>query len=276
MRRWLPVFLGPLIVLLTACSESGPAEPIARPIELPIASPIPTATLFPTATSPPQATGPSTLASPGARTELPERTEPADVTESPTATSTAKAIQPPPTESPSPAPTLPTLAPTLPTLAPMLPSPAPTLPSPAPTLPTTAPTPDPSLPLVTIGQTTWAVELATTPAQRAQGLSGREGLLEGTGMLFIFETDRRLTFWMPEMNFPLDMVWIDSGCLVVDATLNAPVPLPGQSRADLPRFSPRQPARFVLEVNAGEFEGSEITLGAHAVFEGALEGQYGC
>ena len=120
------------------------------------------------------------------------------------------------------------------------------------------------------------MELAITPAERSQGLSGREVLPQGAGMLFIFEGDQHLAFWMPDMNFPLDMVWIDSGCRVVDATLNAPVPEPGQSLADLPRFSPGSPARFVLEINAGEFEGAGLMPGHQAEFGGSLEGQYGC
>ena len=146
----------------------------------------------------------------------------------------------------------------------------------APVLPVPTPTPDQSPPLVTIGDTTWSVELAITPAERSQGLSGREALPQGTGMLFIFEGDQHLTFWMPDMNFPLDMVWIDSGCHVVDATLNAPVPEPGQGLVDLPRFSPQAPARFVLEINAGEFESAGLAGGELALFGGPLEDQYGC
>jgi uncharacterized membrane protein (UPF0127 family) len=72
------------------------------------------------------------------------------------------------------------------------------------------------------------------------------------------------------------MVWINSGCRVVDATLNAPVPEPGQGPADLPRFSPGSPARFVLEINAGEFEGAALGPGDQVEFGGSLEGQYGC
>lgn len=95
-------------------------------------------------------------------------------------------------------------------------------------------------------------------------------------MLFIFEGDQHLAFWMPDMNFPLDMVWIDSGCQVVDATLNAPVPEPGQGLADLPRFSPQAPARFVLEINAGEFEAAGLTPGEQAAFGNSIAGEYGC
>ena len=132
------------------------------------------------------------------------------------------------------------------------------------------------MPSVTVGETNWPVELAITPEERSQGLSGREALEPGTGMLFIYEDDRHLTFWMPDMNFPLDMVWIDSQCVVVDATLNARIPLPGETREELPRYSPSAHARFVLEINAGEFSEADLTPGEQATFHGPLAGRYGC
>ena len=236
-----------LFTLALACAQSGLSESTTPPPNLP-ATTLPTASPLPTATTPfsapvlPRAT------------ELPTATVPAIATELPTGT-------PLPVLVPAPAAT------ELPTAPP-----APT----APILPVAAPTPDLSVPTVTIGETTWPVELAITPAERSQGLSGREVLPQGTGMLFIFEGDQHLAFWMPDMNFPLDMVWIDSGCRVVDATLNAPVPEPGQSLVDLPRFSPGAPARFVLEINAGEFKAAELKPGEQASFGGSLEGQYGC
>ena len=95
-------------------------------------------------------------------------------------------------------------------------------------------------------------------------------------MLFIFESDQHLSFWMIDMKFPLDMVWIASSCEVVDVTLNAPIPEPGQTPSELPRFSPQSPARFVLEINAGEFETSGAKIGDRVRFGGTLTGQYGC
>ena len=115
-----------------------------------------------------------------------------------------------------------------------------------------------------------------TPEERNQGLSGRESLPEFTGMLFVFEGDQHLSFWMVDMNFPLDMVWIDSSCTVVDVTLDAPTPSPDEARADLPRFRPSSPARFVLEINAGEFMESQLEVGDTVGFEQALAGKYGC
>ncbi len=248
MRLLVIPILFVLFALIAACTESGLAEPVALPPQLPTltplpeASPLPPSTLLPTATPAAAATTLPTSSPLPAATELPTPAPLTAVVEPPAATQLPTAV---------PAPT-------------------------APVLPTVEATPDSIQPSVTIGDTTWPVDLAVTPAQRSQGLSGREDLPQGTGMLFIFEQDQRLTFWMPDMNFPLDMVWIDSGCQVVDATLNAPIPEPGQGLADLPRFSPGSPARFVLEINAGEFEKAGLEAGETAAFGGALRGQYGC
>ena len=248
MRFSFVAILTLLLALSVACAEGGLAEPISLPPVLPTVTPLPTASPLPPAT------------------ELPTTTPAALATDLPTTTPLPAA-----TELPTPTP-LPVVgevpsATELPTA-----EPAP----PAPVLPVATPKPDLSRPLVAIGSATWPVELAITPMERGQGLSGREVLPEGTGMLFIFEEDQHLAFWMPDMNFPLDMVWIDSGCRVVDATLNAPVPEPGQGLADLPRFSPNSPARFVLEINAGEFLAAGISAGERVAFGGSLEGQYGC
>ena len=53
------------------------------------------------------------------------------------------------------------------------------------------------------------------PEERSQGLSGRPNLAAGTGMLFVFEQAGSYAFWMKDMRFPLDMVWIDAQCLQV-------------------------------------------------------------
>lgn len=132
--------------------------------------------------------------------------------------------------------------------------------------------------MVAIGETTWLVELAETPEERAQGLVGRDSLPEGNGMLFVFEGDQLLTFWMHGMNFPLDMVWIDSSCHVVDVTRDAPVPYNHHLGGTdwLTRFSPSEPARFALTINAGEFDGMNASIGETVRFEGALRGEHGC
>ncbi len=131
-------------------------------------------------------------------------------------------------------------------------------------------------PLVIVGETEFPVELALTPEQQAQGLSGRETLVPGTGMLFVYQRDEQYTFWMKEMRFPLDIVWIGAECQVVDLTLDAPQPEPGQTLDQLPRYSPSAPAQYVLEINAGESPAAGIEPGASVEFAGDLAGRYGC
>lgn len=97
-----------------------------------------------------------------------------------------------------------------------------------------------------------SVELADTGAKRAQGLSGRDPLPAGTGMLFIFDQPGVYPFWMNQMKFALDIIWIDKG-KIVDIWANAPPPLAGQA---IPRYSPKAEALYVLEVNA-EFVAEE-------------------
>ncbi|MCH8298791.1 MAG: DUF192 domain-containing protein, partial [Chloroflexi bacterium] len=64
---------------------------------------------------------------------------------------------------------------------------------------------------VRVDDVVFPVELAATPEERIRGLSGREHLNSGSGMLFIFENAERFRFWMREMEIPLDIVWISSG-----------------------------------------------------------------
>ena len=131
-------------------------------------------------------------------------------------------------------------------------------------------------PMVKVGDAVFPVELALTGEEQFQGLSGREVLPPGTGMLFIYEQESRFSFWMKEMQFPLDIVWIGANCTVVDVALDVPPPEQGQTLEELPRFSPKEPVQYVLEINAGEFSASGIGLGDPVQFAGDLAGRYGC
>src|SRR3989344_7332267 len=52
------------------------------------------------------------------------------------------------------------------------------------------------------------VELALTPEEQTQGFSGRSGLGENEGMLFVFDTPGKYGFWMKDMLFPIDIIWL--------------------------------------------------------------------
>ena len=87
-------------------------------------------------------------------------------------------------------------------------------------------------------------------------------------MLFIFETGVAPAFWMKEMRFPLDLVWIGNDCTVVDITAKVPIPAPGTPLSMLLNYASRDPAAYTFEINAGEAEQHGITAGARVRFSG--------
>jgi uncharacterized membrane protein (UPF0127 family) len=102
---------------------------------------------------------------------------------------------------------------------------------------------------VTIGIHRTQVEVADTPERLSRGLSGRPGLAEGRGMVFPYARADRHGFWMYDMHFDIDIVWI-RGERIVDVTPRVPHDPPGK----LPVYRPRAPADLVLEVPAGTAE----------------------
>ena len=107
----------------------------------------------------------------------------------------------------------------------------------------------------------FSVELALTSDQQRQGLSDRESLAPGTGMLFVFAPRRAGSFWMFRMRFPIDIVWISANCSVAEITVEAPAPDPDTPTSDLPTYSSSSPAGYVLEINAGKAAESGIEIG---------------
>jgi len=110
-------------------------------------------------------------------------------------------------------------------------------------------------PTLKLEGSTIELEIAQTAEQRVRGLSGRVSLPENSGMLFIFEGEGEYGFWMKEMHFPIDIIWLDENFTVVDIKKNA---LP-ESYPEL--FYPKAPAQYVLEVNAGFAEAHNIKEG---------------
>jgi uncharacterized membrane protein (UPF0127 family) len=101
---------------------------------------------------------------------------------------------------------------------------------------------------VTIDKHDFSVELATTSAQQQLGLSGRASMPKNQGMLFIFQVANRYPFWMKDMKFNLDMIFINNNKIV---SIFQNVPKPKNANANLPTYAPSSPANEVLELNAG-------------------------
>lgn len=114
---------------------------------------------------------------------------------------------------------------------------------------------------VTLGGMKIKAEVALSPKDQEKGLSGRNGLKEDEGMLFVFNDPGKYDFWMKDMKFPIDIIWISEDKKIIDITKNI---LPESYPAV---FKPASSARYVLEVNAGFSDTSEIKIGDYAEFE---------
>jgi len=91
------------------------------------------------------------------------------------------------------------------------------------------------------------VEVADSPGERALGLSGRESLDEDCGLLFVFEKPGIYGFWMKDMKFPIDIIWINGDEVVYALSDLSPSSYPSV-------FNSPSMADKVLEVKAGTAE----------------------
>lgn len=111
-----------------------------------------------------------------------------------------------------------------------------------------------------INNKTFNLLVVKTTEEKSRGLSGRKNLDANTGMLFIFDEKAKYTFWMRDMEFPIDIIYIDNN-KVVDIAANAEPPKEGQSIMELEKFTPDEEANYVLEINAGLAQKNNIKEG---------------
>ncbi|HNX80831.1 MAG TPA: DUF192 domain-containing protein [Candidatus Omnitrophota bacterium] len=105
------------------------------------------------------------------------------------------------------------------------------------------------------------VEIADTRLKRAEGLMLKKSLSAGKGMLFIFPKEWRYSFWMKNMKFPLDIIWVNRQKQVVWLFPNA-----RPCTFDCVSVYPDKPALYVLEVPAGSIKRYAIQEGDRVAF----------
>lgn len=109
--------------------------------------------------------------------------------------------------------------------------------------------------IIKINDVSVEVEVVDTDETRAQGLSDREVLPEGTGMLFVFDSPAKYGFWMKKMNFPIDIIWISEELEVVGVEKEV-------TPETFPQiFYPNQAVKYVLEVPAKFVDKYHIDIG---------------
>ena len=92
--------------------------------------------------------------------------------------------------------------------------------------------------------------------------AGRKSMADNQGMLFEFSPPSQPAFWMKQMNFNLDFIWIKNNKIIfITENVPAPVRINSQLRIHLPLYYPPSTVDEVLEVNAGWAKKNNIAVG---------------
>ncbi len=104
-----------------------------------------------------------------------------------------------------------------------------------------------------------ALAIAATEAQRESGLMCVTKLHKHAGMIFVFDRDDTVRFWMKHTLIPLDMVWLDTNGRVT--TLASHVPAATLETPDDKVARRSGIGRYVIELNSGEAVKDGIHIG---------------
>ena len=118
-------------------------------------------------------------------------------------------------------------------------------------------------PWVELAGQRYSVEIADSDDERAQGLMYRDKMADGSGMLFIHDNQEPQAYWMKNTKIPLDILYFDDARKLVSQQRGVPPCSLGNA---CPSYPSNAPARYVLELNAGEAERLSLQDGAELTF----------
>ena len=119
---------------------------------------------------------------------------------------------------------------------------------------------------VTIKNLVIQAKIADEPKEHEIGLADYSSLALGEGMLFVFDKSASYIFWMKNVEFAIDIIWIDEAKKIVDIAPNVP-PEPNKNEKELTRYKPKSDAKYVLEINAGLSSLHNLQVGDQVAFE---------
>jgi uncharacterized protein len=117
---------------------------------------------------------------------------------------------------------------------------------------------------VTVNGLVLVTDISVTNEQRTKGLSEKDDLAENEAMLFVFGSEAKHTFWMKDMKFPIDIIWIDSDKTIIHIENNLQ---PCSSEVLCPTYKPNDDSTYVLETVGGFAEKYDILKGTRVGFE---------
>ena len=112
---------------------------------------------------------------------------------------------------------------------------------------------------VELGGQRYTVEVADDDEERAMGLMFREEMAEDRGMIFIHERQEPQAYWMKNTKIPLDILYFDESRKLVSQQRDVP---PCSAGNQCPPYPSNAPARYVLELNAGQAAKLKLNDGA--------------
>jgi uncharacterized membrane protein (UPF0127 family) len=116
---------------------------------------------------------------------------------------------------------------------------------------------------VELGGQRYKVEVADDDAERARGLMFRDQLAPGTGMVFLHDRQEPQAYWMKNTKIALDILYFDNARKLVAQQRDVP---PCSAGNACPSYPSNAPARYVLELNAGEAAKLKLKNGAELTF----------
>ena len=125
--------------------------------------------------------------------------------------------------------------------------------------------------LVSLGGVNVTASLSTTPDSQSKGLSIKDSLNENEGMLFNFESPQKYSFWMKDMKFPIDIIWINSTGKIVHIEKNLS---PCYLLLPCPSYAPKNDSLYVLEVVSNFTNKFGVSVGDSVESEIIKQGQH--
>lgn len=117
---------------------------------------------------------------------------------------------------------------------------------------------------ITINNVNLQADVALSSEEQTKGLSIKDSLKSNEGMIFPYESPQTLSFWMKDMKFPIDIIWIDSDKTIIHIENNLQ---PCSSEVLCPTYKPNDDSMYVLETVGGFAEKYDIVRGTRVGFE---------
>lgn len=115
---------------------------------------------------------------------------------------------------------------------------------------------------LTIDKKIITVFIADSSFKKMLGLMHRKSLGKNEGMLFIFGRSSKYGIWMLNMNFNIDILWLDGNFKITDILKNAK---PCKSMLHCKTYYPKNSSKYVLEVNSGFVVANKINISSNIV-----------